>query len=83
MSPGSGKKPLAFLHDLLDVLLHIVDVNLGRPPLGDSTGAANECIHQKNTPLVSRPNWAKLTFVVAEETNLKPCPVLFFVVTDT
>jgi len=38
---------------------------------------------QKNTPLLSRPNWAKLTFVVAEETNRKPCPVLFFVLAVT
>jgi hypothetical protein len=38
---------------------------------------------QKNAPLVSRPIWAKLTFVVALETNLKPCPVLFLVVAVT
>jgi hypothetical protein len=40
-------------------------------------------ICQKNTPLVSRPIWAKLTFAVALETNLKPCPVLLFVFTVT
>lgn len=34
---------------------------------------------QKNTPLVSRPNWAKFTVVVAEETNRKPCPVVLLV----
>jgi hypothetical protein len=39
--------------------------------------------HQKNTPLRSRPNCAKSIFVIAEETNLKPCPVLFSVVTTT
>lgn len=36
-------------------------------------------ICQKNTPLLSRPNCAKFTVVVAEETNRKPCPVLRFV----
>ena len=41
------------------------------------------CFCQKNAPLVSRPIWAKLTFVVALETNLKPCPVLFLVVAVT
>jgi len=39
--------------------------------------------HQKNTPLRSCPICAKSIFVIAEETNLKPCPVLFSVVTTT
>ncbi len=42
---------------------------------------ASHC--QKNTPFVSRPNCAKLTFVVAEDTNLNPCPVLFRVLAVT
>ena len=46
-------------------------------------GRREDSIRQKNTPLVSRPNWAKLTFVVAEETNLNPCPVLFKVLAVT
>ena len=46
-------------------------------------GHREDSIRQKNTPLVSRPNWAKLSFVVAEETNLNPCPVLFRVLALT
>ena len=47
-----------------------------RLPSGLAAGACRLSLGQKNTPLRSRPIWAKLTAVVAEDTNLKPCPVL-------